>query len=246
MNACVIIPARYSSTRFPGKPLVSLLGKPMILWVAELSARAVGKEHVYVATEDTRIANVVENAGFTSLMTSTKAITGTDHLAEAAKLLDYNIYVNVQGDEPLVNPADIRQCINLKSKNPNSIVNGFCWIEENEHVLNLNVPKVVFTETGKMLYMSRSIIPGFKDKKNAPSRYAKQVCIYGFNVSQLNAYANFGRKSILEQSEDIEILRFCELGFEIIMYECSSGSRAVDVPEDVVIVEADLRFSQNS
>lgn len=84
MTACVIIPARYASTRYPGKPLVPLLGKPMILWVAELSARAVGQEHVYIATEDARIVEVVEAAGFKALMTSSAALTGTDRLAEGS------------------------------------------------------------------------------------------------------------------------------------------------------------------
>ena len=96
-RACVIIPARYASTRFRGKPLQPLLGKPMILWVAELCARAVGQEHVYVATEDTRIFEVVEAAGFQALMTSKTALTGTDRVAEASQMIDYDIYINVQG-----------------------------------------------------------------------------------------------------------------------------------------------------
>lgn len=237
MKACVIIPARYASTRFPGKPLVSLLGKPMILWVAELSARAVGKEHVYVATEDSRIADVVANAGFTPLMTSTTALTGTDRIAEAASLVEYDIYVNVQGDEPLVNPVDIQRCIELKNNNPQVIVNGFSWISGNENPDNVNIPKVVMNECGEMIYISRALLPGFKDQKSAPSCYAKQVCIYGFDLKQLNRYLEFGRKSLLESHEDIEILRFLELGNKVLMFECSPGSLAVDVPEDIGKVE---------
>ncbi|WP_280323080.1 cytidylyltransferase domain-containing protein [Sulfitobacter faviae] len=132
MTACVIIPARYASTRYPGKPLAPLLGKAMILWVAELSARAVGQDHVYIATEDARIVDVVEAAGFKALMTSKTALTGTDRLAEAAQMLDYDIYINVQGDEPLVNPNDIKRCVEIKMANPTHIVNGFAWISENE------------------------------------------------------------------------------------------------------------------
>ena len=116
-SACVIIPARYASTRFPGKPLVRLLGKPMILWVAELSAKAVGQEHVFIATDDIQIAKVVKESGYSVLMTSSKAKTGTDRIAEAAAQIDYDIYVNVQGDEPLVSPCDITACIKLKCKN---------------------------------------------------------------------------------------------------------------------------------
>ena len=114
MKACVIIPARYSSTRFPGKPLVSILGKPMILWVAEISARAVGIENVYVATESKMIFDLVESCGYSSIMTSINALTGTDRVAEASKNLNYDVFINVQGDEPLLDYNDIINCINLK------------------------------------------------------------------------------------------------------------------------------------
>ena len=241
MPACVIIPARYASSRFPGKPLVPLLGKPMILWVAELSARAVGKANVYVATDDGRIAEVVEAAGFAALMTSSQALTGTDRLAEAAMQLDYDLYVNVQGDEPLVEPEDIRRCIEWKADHPDVIVNGFCRLGPTEDPASVNIPKVIVNEAGMMVYMSRSALPGFKDSKNAPSQYMKQVCIYGFDRTDLQAFAGFGRKSFLEQSEDIEILRFLELGRRVLMYECQPGSLAVDVPEDVAKVEAAMR-----
>ena len=114
-STCVVIPARFSSSRFPGKPLVSLLGKPMVLWVVDLAIKAVGHDHVYVA-EDDEISTVVSEAGYQVLMTSSKALTGTDRVAEASEQLDYDIYINVQGDEPLVNPLDIRKCINLKQR----------------------------------------------------------------------------------------------------------------------------------
>ncbi|PJE33960.1 3-deoxy-manno-octulosonate cytidylyltransferase [Pseudooceanicola lipolyticus] len=241
MTACVIIPARHASTRFPGKPLTPLLGKPMILWVAELSARAVGPEHVYVATEDTRISTVVEEAGFRALMTSKTALTGTDRLAEAAEMIDYDIYVNVQGDEPLVNPEDIKRCAELKAAQPDLIVNGFAWIGPDEDPHSVNIPKVITTEDDVMVYMSRIALPGFKEAKNAPERYKKQVCIYGFTREELTAFREFGRKGPLEACEDIEILRFQELGRKIVMYETSPGTMAVDVPGDVAPVEAALR-----
>lgn len=240
MRSCVLIPARYASTRFPGKPLVPLLGKPMVLWVAELSARAVGHEHVYVATDDERIADVVREAGHNALMTSANAMTGTDRLAEAAQMIDYDIYVNVQGDEPMVEPEDIRRCIALKTEHPEMITNGFTWISEHEDPASVNIPKVITTEAGVMVYMSRTPLPGFKEQKNAPARHMKQVCIYGFTREELAAYAAFGRKSALEKCEDIEILRFIELDRRIMMYECAPVSFAVDAPEDVAKVEAAL------
>ena len=241
MRACVVIPARHASTRFPGKPLVPLLGKPMILWVAELAARAVGQAHVYVATEDARIETVVREAGFTPLMTSKTALTGTDRLAEAAEMVDYDIYVNVQGDEPLLDPADIRRCIEIKAERPDMIVNGLAPIGPDEDPQSVNIPKVIANEAGVMVYMSRNPVPGFKEAKNAPDSYLKQVCIYGFSRDDLRAFAGFGRKSLLERSEDIEILRFLELDRRILMYECGAGSLAVDTPEDVERVEAALR-----
>ena len=241
MRACVIIPARHASTRFPGKPLVPLLGKPMVLWVAELSARAVGQDHVYVATEDARIADVVRDAGFSALMTDPAALTGTDRIAEAAQMVDYDIYVNVQGDEPIVEPEDIRRCIALKDEHPDMIINGFAWMGPDEDPNSINIPKVITTESGDMVYISRLPLPGFKESKNAPTGFKKQVCIYGFNRDELTAYAGYGRKSDLEKSEDIEILRFLELGNRIKMYQCTPGSLAVDTPDDVAIVDAVMR-----
>lgn len=212
----------------------------MILWVAELSARAVGRDNVHIATEDNRISDVVQAAGFSALMTSPTALTGTDRLAEASSMIDYDIYVNVQGDEPLVEPEDIRRCIALKAENPGMVVNGFCCIGPGEDPASVNIPKVITSEAGIMVYMSRRPLPGFKEAQNAPTRYMKQVCIYGFNRDELTAYANFGRKSMLEKCEDIEILRFLELNRQILMYQCQPGSLAVDVPEDVAKAEAGL------
>lgn len=241
MRAVVIIPARYASSRYPGKPLVPLLGKPMVLWVAELSAKAVGKENVYIATEDTRIAEVVTAAGYCAVMTSDNCLTGTDRLAEAALQVKADIYINVQGDEPIINPDDIRKAIDIKKQNMKVVVNGFCWISEHENPDSVNIPKVITNENNILVYMSRKVLPGYKDLSFAPKKLKKQVCIYGFILEELVAFKDFGRKSQLELSEDIEILRFFELGKLVRMYETQPGSLAVDVPEDVAPVEAALK-----
>ncbi|WP_418139357.1 3-deoxy-manno-octulosonate cytidylyltransferase [Oceanimonas smirnovii] len=241
MRSVVMIPARYGSSRYPGKPLVPLLGKPMILWVAELSARAVGTENVYVATEDRRIAEVVEAAGFQAVMTTDDALTGTDRLAQAAEQVEADIYINVQGDEPLADPADILKVRDAKLANMDVIINGVSWVGENEDPHSVNIPKVITNERDELVYMSRVALPGFKDAKCAPKRYKKQVCIYAFTREELTAFREFGRKSELEHAEDIEILRFLELGKTIRMVETQPGSLAVDVPEDVAKVEAALR-----
>ncbi|WP_029890080.1 3-deoxy-manno-octulosonate cytidylyltransferase [Polycyclovorans algicola] len=238
MRSVVIIPARYASSRYPGKPLVPLLGKPMILWVAELSARAVGVEHVYVATDDGRIADVVEMAGFQSVMTSCEALTGTDRLAQAAKNIEADIYINVQGDEPLADPSDIIKVRNSKLAAMDMIINGFSRVSDGEDPNSVNIPKVITNERDELVYMSRVALPGFKDVKCAPSYYKKQVCIYAFTREELNIFHGFGRKSELERAEDIEILRFLELGSTVKMVETRPGSLAVDVPADVAKVEA--------
>ncbi len=246
MKAIVIIPARYKSSRYPGKPLVPLLGKPMILWVAELSAKAVGSDNVYVATDDERIAQVVKEAGFQVTMTCGQALTGTDRLAEVAEKVDADIYVNVQGDEPLVSPQDILNAIEEKRSHPNQVINGYCALSEDEDPDSINIPKVIFTEQSQMIYMSRQAIPGIKDAKYAPAEYYKQVCIYAFSRQELLDYGQFGRKSTIEQSEDIEILRFLEWNQGVRMFKTQPGSLAVDVPEDVEKVEAALRAVQEN
>jgi 3-deoxy-manno-octulosonate cytidylyltransferase (CMP-KDO synthetase) len=195
---------------------------------------------VYIATEDERIFSVVTKAGFQAVMTSDTALTGTDRLAEAALHIDADIFINVQGDEPLVNPADILKIAHAKQQNPDCIINGFSWISAQEDPNSVNIPKVITNEANELVYMSRAALPAFKDNKNAPTRFKKQVCIYGFTRQELFDFKNFGRKSELEYSEDIEILRFFELNKKIIMVEVTAGSLAVDIPEDVAGVELKL------
>lgn len=244
MRTVVIIPARFSSSRYPGKPLVPLLGKPMILWVAELAARAVGHEDVYVATDDERIARTVEEAGYRFVMTG-PAQTGTDRIAEAASEIDGDIFINVQGDEPLVDPEDILKIRDAKLRNPEKVINGYAMITDSEDPSNVNIPKVITNEKDMLVYMSRLPVPGFKEDKNAPVQYKKQVCIYAFSKDELQRYRDFGRKSALEQCEDIEILRFFELGVPVMMVQTKPGSLAVDVPGDVAKVESALRGLQS-
>jgi 3-deoxy-manno-octulosonate cytidylyltransferase (CMP-KDO synthetase) len=244
MRTVVLIPARFASSRFPGKPLVKLLEKPMILWVAELSAKAVGAENVYVATDDTRISRIIKSAGFNAVLTG-EVKTGTDRIAEAASQIEADIFINVQGDEPLVDPQDILNIRDAKLRNPEKVINGYAWMVGSENPLNVNVPKVITNESDELVYMSRLPIPGYKEDKNAPEHYKKQVCIYAFSKDELKKYREFGRKSALEQCEDIEILRFFELDVPVLMIQTKPGSLAVDVPEDVEKVESALRALQS-
>ena len=242
MRSCVVIPARYKSSRLPGKPLIGLLGKPMIIWVAEIASKAVGLSNVFIATDDNRIANEVNQKGYKHIMTSSSCLTGTDRVAEASLSLNYDIYINVQGDEPLVSPKDILRCIDNKIKYKDHIINSYNFINENQDPGSINIPKVVINNSEDLIYMSRSLVPGFKDLKSKTNSYLKQICIYGYNKKELLNFLEFGRKSKIEESEDIEILRFFELGHPIKMFKAHNDSLSVDVVEDIKKVERELRL----
>ena len=241
MHAVAIIPARYKSSRFPGKPLVKLLGKEMILWVAELCAKALGRDNVYVATENVLIKATVEAAGFKAVMTGEDALTGTDRLWQAAQQVRADIYLNIQGDEPLLNPADILKIADAKRANPGHVINGMCPLTSGEDPSNVNIPKVITNEALDMVYMSRNPLPGCKSPDHRPKSYLKQVCIYAFTYEELRKFGEFGRKSCLESHEDIEILRFLEVGVPVKMVHTAGGTYAVDVQEDIPVVERAMR-----
>lgn len=213
----------------------------MILHVAEICAKALGVKETFVATEDERIQDVVQTAGFQAIMTSNSCLTGTDRIAEAAEQIEADLYVNVQGDEPIVDPLNIRKLIEARVETPGLIINGMTPCGANEDPRSVNIPKVVTNEAGILLYMSRALIPGSKDTVRAQKRILKQVSVYVCSREELRAFRRFGRRSYLELQEDIEILRFFELGIPVRMVETSGQSLAVDIPEDVPLVENILR-----
>ncbi len=230
----VVIPARYKSSRFPGKPLVNICGKPMIQHVWERCCEAVGKDKVYVATDDSRIESVVNSFGGLVILTSSDCLTGTDRLAEVNEKLNFDFLINVQGDEPLIDPKNISKVIDA-FKESGKIVNAMSLITSEDEFRSLTVPKVTTSTTGRLMYMSRSGIPLTKDGE---FRFAyKQVCVYAFSRKHLKFFANKLEKSPLEAVEDIEILRFLESDYQIEMIEVDSGSLAVDIPSDVEKVE---------
>ncbi|MGY5449829.1 3-deoxy-manno-octulosonate cytidylyltransferase [Agarivorans sp. MS3-6] len=226
----VVIPARYESSRFPGKPLVDICGKPMIQHVWERCCLAVGQGKVYVATDDERIQNAVESFGGKVVMTSSECLTGTDRLAEANLQLDCDFIINVQGDEPIINPKDINIVIEAFLKTGN-VTNAMCSITSEQEFRSFTVPKVTFSQTGKLLYMSRAGIP--QTKAGGYEFGYKQVCIYAFSKEHLEFFYSKKVKTLHEQVEDIEILRFLESDYIVEMIEVESGSLAIDVPSDV-------------
>jgi len=243
MKIVGVIPARYKSSRFPGKPLTILNGVPMIIRVARIVEKALGKDNTYVATDDARIKDLVESEGYKVVLTSNKCKTGTDRVFEFSKYIDADIYINVQGDEPLLNYLDIKKIAEVKKNNPDYVINGMCNLVESEEPDNINIPKVLANKTGDLIYMSRLPIPGIKDlhAKEKPI-YKKQVCIYAFNKYELHSFGKQEEKSIFEGFEDIEILRFLDLNIPVKMVETDKSSLAVDVPSDVSKVEEALKL----
>ena len=231
-----------SATRLPGKPLLKINGLSIISHVSKKAEEAnIGE--VIVATEDQEIVDDVKKNGFNSILTKNQHKTGTDRIYEALKKLnikDVDLVMNLQGDEPLVNKSDLLKCIELKKNNMNFVFNGYTEIKKYEDHKSINLPKVVFNESKNLVYISRSPIPICKEFRENQIFY-KQVCIYGFTLNELNKFAEFGRKSLLEEKEDIEILRFLELDIDVKMFHCDESSCAVDVPEDIELVEEILR-----
>ena len=236
LSACVIIPARYKSSRFPGKPLAMINDKEMIIHVCEKAEKAVGRENVFVATEDYKIAEIVQKSGFNFIITSDDCLTGTDRVAEASDEVEYDIYVNLQGDEPMVNPEDIRRAIELKKDNFDHVINCATILSSNEKPENKKIPKILKNESNNLVYASRNPIPGFKSGKSPEYSYLKQVCIYCFNKEELNIFLD-DKKGKIEKCEDIEILRFLEKNVPVKIMMVESGTHAVDYPEDIEIIE---------
>jgi 3-deoxy-manno-octulosonate cytidylyltransferase (CMP-KDO synthetase) len=238
MKYCVIIPARYDSTRLPGKPLIDICGIPMIIRTYQQCVKACPTEKVYVATDDERIRETCEKNGIQVIMTSNECLTGTDRIAECAQSIDADIFINVQGDEPVFNPNDLKVIISNLAKYSGEILNGYCEIYEEQLFRSGSIPKVVFRPDGRLLYMSRASIPS--NKELGFEKAWRQVCVYAFPRKALEEFAAVSKKTTLEDIEDIEILRFLELGWEVRMVELSSDSIAVDNPEDIQRVEASI------
>ena len=235
MNYVVIIPARYGSSRLEGKPLISLCGIPMVVRTFQQCIKACPPEKVFVACDDERIKVVCEQYNIQVLMTSSDCLTGTDRVAECAQQLDADVYINIQGDEPVFDPKDLETFINAVQQFPSEVLNGVCEIKDEELFKSGTIPKAVMRADGRLLYMYRAGIPISKNHEFIKSW--RQVCIYAFPKKALEIFKKQKVKTPLEQIEDIEILRFLELGWEVRMIPLSMQSVAVDTPEDIPRVE---------
>ena len=236
MRFQVIIPARYASTRFPGKALADIGGKPMVVHVCERAAKS-GAAAVHVATDDERIAAAVRAHGHQAIITRADHASGTDRLAEAARKLrlkDSSIVVNVQGDEPLIAPRLIAQVARILERKPRASVSTACHaIHDAASLANPNVVKVVFDAEGYALYFSRAQIPHPREPGATCYRHAG---IYGYRVSFLKKYSRL-KASPLEKAEALEQLRVLWHGHRIAVAVSETEiPPGVDTPQDLEAV----------
>lgn len=235
METALVIPARIGSTRLPRKPLIEIEGETVIRRTYKKCVKAFPEDDIYVATDSEEIYDHCATAGMQAVMTSKDCLTGTDRVAECAEQVKADYYINVQGDEPLMNPEDIRRVADAIDEWPGEIINGYAPIENESEYRSTSVPKVVVRPDGRLLYMSRSGIPG--NKAGDFEKAWRQICVYGFPKDALLDFSAQSQKTPLESQEDIEILRFLELGYEVRMIPLSAESIAVDTPKDVEKVE---------
>ncbi len=252
MSAIVIIPSRYDSTRFPGKPLYPLKGMPVIQHVYENSKRSLLADDVIVATDSETIFEKVCAFGGKAVMTDEKHPSGMDRIAEVAASLDYDIIVNVQGDEPLIRPEMIDDVIALLEDRSASVGTLAKKIEDPDEIVDPNVVKVVFDKKGFAIYFSRAPIPFHRDewKKLSDIRDSKLIIhnlykhigIYSYRRDALLSLARM-EPTELEKIEKLEQLRALENGMRIKVRETFFETYGVDTPEDLERVEKCLNIS---
>lgn len=240
MKIIGVIPARYKSSRFPGKPLVPICGKPMIYWVYQQAMKVEEFDEVYVATDDERIRTACEQYHMNVIMTSGKHQTGSDRVAEVAEKTEGDLYVNVQGDEPVIHPEMIRQVISIFFEDESVYFGSLKKeITDPDEIRAASTVKVVTDDQGDALYFSRSVIPSnLKDGKQA--RVFRHVGIYAYKRDFLLKFSGM-EQTELELGEGIEPLRAMQKGYRMRLKETTYSSIGVDLPEHVALVEEILR-----
>jgi 3-deoxy-manno-octulosonate cytidylyltransferase (CMP-KDO synthetase) len=234
----VVIPARYGSSRLPGKPLVSLAGQPMIQRVYERAKSAQRADRVIVATDDERIVKVVQGFGGEARMTRPDHRTGTERVAEVAAHESGDVFVNVQGDEPLLDPAAVDTAVDALLEEPQAAIATVATpIKTPGDIMDPNVCKVVLDFDENALYFSRAPIPWVRDNAGkVQARHLKHLGLYVFRRDALLEYPTLPQGE-LERIEQLEQLRWLENGWKIRVAEVEHDAVSVDVPEDVARVE---------
>ena len=234
MKIVGVIPARYASIRFPGKPLALLAGKPMVLHVLDAARAALRLDRVVVATDDDRIAAAVRGAGGEAVLTSVQAASGTDRLAEAAQTVAADIYVNIQGDEPMMSPENVDRAVATLLAAPGRDIATLSVAMPAVEASDPNTVKVAVARDGRALYFSRAAIPHFRSGEPA---YRKHLGIYVYRAAALAQLAALA-PSPLERAESLEQLRWLEAGFPIWVGEAATDSLGVDTPADLARAES--------
>ena len=236
MKCAAIIPARFGSTRFPGKPLALINGKPMIQWVYENTAACNMVDKTIVATDSEEIRNAVCGFGGEAIMTSPDHETGTDRIAEAAENIDADLIINVQGDEPVLPAAAIEEAI-LPLVNDCSIPMGTLKtkILKNNEISDINIVKVITDINDFALYFSRAVIPFDRDGHNQVDFY-RHIGLYVYRRDFLFKVSKM-EQTLLEKAEKLEQLRVLENGYSIMVKEIDYDPVGVDVPDDIIRVE---------
>ena len=245
LHVVALIPARYQASRFPGKLLKDLGGKPVLARTYEAVVNSQLFDEVYVVTDDDRIESCIADLGGKVLRSKQEHDTGSDRLAEAIAHIDTDLAINVQGDEPFIDRESLAQLIRLfeaDDKKEIDLASLMVRIEEEERVANPNVVKVITDQAGFALYFSRSPIPYPRDQEVSTSYY-QHIGVYAF---RRQALLDFKALPIapLEASEKIEAIRFLEYGRRLRMLETSRPSIGIDTPED--LEEANAKWNQNN
>lgn len=239
MKFIAIIPARYASTRFPGKPLADMGGKPMIQRVYEQVKRAV--HDVWVATDDSRIFETVQSFGGKAVMTSTDHRSGTDRIQEAYSKIgeDFDVVINVQGDEPFIQTEQIeslKECFDSKDVQLATLVKPFKKEDGFDVLFNPNSPKVVINKKSEAIYFSRSIVPYIRDAHHTEwldkHIFYKHIGMYAYRVDVLKEITQLPQSS-LEKAESLEQLRWIENGYRIRVGYTDVETIGIDTPEDM-------------
>lgn len=231
----IIIPARYGSTRLPGKPLADIAGKPMVQHVYERALQVKQAQLVLIATDDERVAEAARAFGGECLITSPDHPSGTDRLAEVMTQIEADIYINLQGDEPLVRPEDIATLAEGMLADPSVQVGTLCHAIDADEARNPNAVKVVLAGDGTALYFSRSPIPYPRDEEEAS--YLKHVGVYAYRREVLQAYAKLPQP-MMERAEKLEQLRLLAAGLKIRAWQVEPTGPGVDTPECLERVRA--------
>lgn len=241
-DAIAVIPARYESSRFPAKPLAEISGRSMIARVYERAKKAALLARVVVATDDERILKAVKDFGGDAVMTRHDHSSGTDRVAEVAAQIPAAIYVNVQGDEPLIDPGAIDAVVAAMQEDESiQIATPSATIKHTNEIMDPNVVKVVTDFDGNALYFSRAPIPWVRDRgASVAARHAKHIGIYACRREALLDFATFPPGE-LERIEQLEQLRWLENGYRIRVVEVEYEAVSVDVPADIAKVEKILR-----